>query len=128
MKNDIIHLYIRTLPGYFSYPLWKHRYKISHHDVLSLQFSAIMTTLLRILLWVSIRSILSTTALDAPCDIFASGSTPCVAAHSTVRALFSTFNGPLYQVKRSSDNTPLNISVVSTGGTADFASQVCSLY
>ena len=62
-------------------------------------------------------------AIQLPCDIFASGSTPCVAAHSTVRALFSTFNGSLYQVKRSSDNNTLNISVISTGGYADAASQ-----
>eukprot|EP01084_Bolivina_argentea_P047550 87622_1 len=41
-------------------------------------------------------------AIQAPCDIFASGGTPCVAAHSTVRALFGDFNGPLYQIKRAS--------------------------
>ena len=39
-----------------------------------------------------------------PCDIYAAGGTPCVAAHSTTRALFGTYNGPLYQVRRSSDN------------------------
>jgi non-reducing end alpha-L-arabinofuranosidase len=27
-------------------------------------------------------------AVTGPCDIYASGGTPCVAAHSTVRALF----------------------------------------
>ena len=63
-------------------------------------------------------------AIEGPCDIFASGSTPCVAAHSTVRALFGAFNGALYQVKRASDNTTIDISVVSTGGYADAASQV----
>ncbi len=40
-----------------------------------------------------------------PCDIYASGGTPCVAAHSTVRALFTAYNGNLYQVRRASDNT-----------------------
>eukprot|EP01084_Bolivina_argentea_P020418 37967_1 len=65
----------------------------------------------------------STIAAQGPCDIFASGGTPCVAAHSTVRALFSAFNGPLYQVKRTSDNAIRDISVVSTGGAADAASQ-----
>ena len=35
-----------------------------------------------------------------PCDLFAQGGTPCVAAHSTVRALFSAYTGPLYAVKR----------------------------
>ena len=67
--------------------------------------------------------ITSCTSIQLPCDIFASGSTPCVAAHSTVRALFASFNGPLYQIKRSSDNTTLNISVTSTGGYADAKSQ-----
>eukprot|EP01084_Bolivina_argentea_P020420 37970_1 len=62
-------------------------------------------------------------AIEAPCDIFASGQTPCVAAHSTVRSLFGAFNGPLYQVKRASDNTTHDISVISTGGIADAASQ-----
>lgn len=31
-----------------------------------------------------------------PCDIYASVGTPCVAAHSTVRALYAAYNGPLY--------------------------------
>ena len=36
-----------------------------------------------------------------PCDIYASAGTPCVAAHSTVRALFGAYNGRLYQVRRA---------------------------
>jgi hypothetical protein len=39
-----------------------------------------------------------------PCDIYASAGTPWVAAHSTTRALFAAYNGPLYQVRRASDN------------------------
>jgi hypothetical protein len=62
-------------------------------------------------------------ATSGPCDIYASGGTPCVAAHSTTRALYSTYNGPLYQVKRSSDNTTRDIGVVSAGGPADSAAQ-----
>ncbi|HVU68945.1 MAG TPA: arabinofuranosidase catalytic domain-containing protein, partial [Ktedonobacteraceae bacterium] len=58
-----------------------------------------------------------------PCDIYASGGTPCVAAHSTVRALYSAYNGNLYQVRRSSDNTTLNIGVLSAGGYANSAAQ-----
>jgi non-reducing end alpha-L-arabinofuranosidase len=57
-----------------------------------------------------------------PCDIYATGGTPCVAAHSTVRALYSSYRGNLYQVRRSSDNTTRNIGTL-TGGTADAASQ-----
>src|ERR1700753_1326557 len=60
----------------------------------------------------SALSIASTPARAAgslPCDLYASGGTPCVAAHSSVRALFSAYNGNLYQVRRASDNTTLNI-------------------
>lgn len=42
-------------------------------------------------------------AAKCPCDIYKDGGTPCVAAHSTVRALFSSYNGPLYQVRRLPD-------------------------
>ena len=57
------------------------------------------------------------------CDIYASGGTPCVAAHSTVRALFGAYNGRLYQVKRSSDNTSIDIGTLNTGGFANAAAQ-----
>ena len=57
------------------------------------------------------------------CDIYASGGTPCIAAHSTVRALYGTYNGNLYQVRRSSDNTTRNIAVLTAGGTADGPAQ-----
>ena len=58
-----------------------------------------------------------------PCDIYASGSTPCVAAHSTVRALYGGYNSSLYQVRRASDNTTMDIGVLSTGGYANAAAQ-----
>ncbi|MEV5769598.1 arabinofuranosidase catalytic domain-containing protein, partial [Micromonospora sp. NPDC052213] len=58
-----------------------------------------------------------------PCDIYAAGGTPCVAAHSTTRALFSAYGGNLYQVRRSSDNATRNIGLVSAGGYADAAAQ-----
>src|ERR1700690_1520063 len=57
------------------------------------------------------------------CDIFASGSTPCRAAHSTVRALYGAYKGNLYQVTRASDNTTKDIGVLATGGFADGAAQ-----
>lgn len=59
----------------------------------------------------------------APCDIYASGGTPCVAAHSTTRSLYGSYGGPLYQVIRESDWQTLNISPVSTGGVANAAAQ-----
>ncbi|MER7668183.1 alpha-L-arabinofuranosidase B [Kitasatospora sp. NPDC096128] len=62
-------------------------------------------------------------AAEGPCDIYAAGSTPCVAAHSTTRALFGSYNGPLYQVRRASDGTSHDIGVLSAGGVADAAAQ-----
>jgi hypothetical protein len=62
-------------------------------------------------------------AASLPCDIYASGGTPCVAAHSTTRALYGTYNGPLYQVRRSSDNATRDIGVLSAGGVANAAAQ-----
>ena len=63
-----------------------------------------------------------------PCDIYAAAGDPCVAAHSTTRALYSSYNGPLYQVMRQSDGKTLDIGVVQpsatdAGGYADAAAQ-----
>jgi hypothetical protein len=57
-----------------------------------------------------------------PCDIYAAADQTCVAAHSTVRALFGAYDGPLYQVKRA-DGTTQDIPVLSPGGFADSAVQ-----
>ncbi|OGM51258.1 putative fungal alpha-L-arabinofuranosidase [Aspergillus bombycis] len=58
-----------------------------------------------------------------PCDIYSSGGTPCVAAHSTTRALYSAYTGPLYQVKRGSDGTTTDIAPLSAGGVANASAQ-----
>jgi hypothetical protein len=60
---------------------------------------------------------------QCPCDIYQAASTPCVAAHSTVRALYAAYSGKLYQVRRASDKTTKDISVVSAGGYADSSVQ-----
>ena len=65
----------------------------------------------------------ATAAATGPCDIYASGGTPCVAAHSTVRALYGSYSGNLYQVRRSSDNATRNVGLLAAGGTADAAAQ-----
>jgi hypothetical protein len=62
-------------------------------------------------------------ATAQPCDIYAAAGTPCVAAHSTVRALYASYGGNLYQVRRSSDNTTRSIGVLAPGGFADAAAQ-----
>jgi hypothetical protein len=58
-----------------------------------------------------------------PCDIYASAGTPCVAAHSTTRALFGAYGGALYQVRRASDSATTNIGTLSAGGYANAAAQ-----
>lgn len=63
------------------------------------------------------------TAADGPCDIYQAAGNVCVAAHSTVRSLFSDYDGPLYQVRRASDNMTKDIPVLSPGGFADAAQQ-----
>ncbi|WEO93268.1 alpha-L-arabinofuranosidase B [Streptomyces sp. FXJ1.172] len=65
----------------------------------------------------------SQAATRQPCDIYAAGGTPCVAAHSTTRALYATYNGPLYQIKRASDNATKDIGLLSAGGYANAAAQ-----
>src|SRR5689334_12631650 len=62
-----------------------------------------------------------------PCDIYADAGDPCVAAHSTTRALYASYNGPLYEILRQSDGKTLNIGVMQpvaspvpdAGGYAD---------
>jgi hypothetical protein len=68
---------------------------------------------------------------QGPCDIYAAAGDSCVAAHSTTRALYASYSGPLYQVFRQSDGKTLDIgivqpvaaSVADAGGYADAAAQ-----
>jgi non-reducing end alpha-L-arabinofuranosidase len=65
---------------------------------------------------------------QGPCDIYAAAGDPCVAAHSTTRALYASYNGPLYKVLRQSDGKSLDIGVVKpsvsdAGGYANAAAQ-----
>jgi non-reducing end alpha-L-arabinofuranosidase len=65
----------------------------------------------------------SQAAAQGPCDIYAAGGTPCVAAHSTTRALYGNYAGALYQVRRSSDNATRDVGPLSAGGVANAATQ-----
>jgi non-reducing end alpha-L-arabinofuranosidase len=70
----------------------------------------------------------SNTRPKGPCDIYAAAGDPCVAAHSTTRALYASYTGPLYQVLRQSDGKTLDIGVVQPaasdpGGYANAAAQ-----
>jgi non-reducing end alpha-L-arabinofuranosidase len=68
---------------------------------------------------------------QGPCDIYGEAGTPCVAAHSTTRGLYASYNGPLYQVKRRSDGSTLDVGIVrpsatpvaDAGGYADAGAQ-----
>jgi non-reducing end alpha-L-arabinofuranosidase len=60
---------------------------------------------------------------SAPCDIYATGNTPCVAAHSTTRALYSAYSGALYQVRRASDKSTKDVPVLAAGGFVDASVQ-----
>src|SRR3954465_6658811 len=63
-------------------------------------------------------------APQGPCDIYAAAGTPCVAAHSTTRALYAAYAGPLYRVTRQSDGASLDVGVVpAAGGYANAAAQ-----
>ena len=52
------------------------------------------------------------TPSEGPCDIYKTAGTPCAAAYSMVRALSTTYSGPLYQVRNGS-----SASNTGTGGT-----------
>jgi non-reducing end alpha-L-arabinofuranosidase len=56
-----------------------------------------------------------------PCDIYAAASpaTPCCGAYSTVRKLYSTYTGPLYQVRRTTGGTTMDINPGTPGADQD---------
>ena len=61
-----------------------------------------------------------------PCDILGAAGNPCVAAHSTVRALYGAYGGRLYNVTRSAQGKPtesMDVHALAPGGFADAAAQ-----
>ena len=75
------------------------------------------------MLMMAIPAAAAAAAAAGPCDIYAAGLTPCVAAHSTVRALYGSYAGPLYQLQRTpaAGNARKDIAVRGAGGKADAA-------
>ena len=61
-------------------------------------------------------------SVSGPCDIYSRAGNPCVAAHSTVRALLGTYNGKLYQVRNAAGATK-DITTLAPGGFADGLAQ-----
>jgi hypothetical protein len=45
--------------------------------------------------------LVSTAVAEGPCDILGAAGNTCVAAHSTVRALYAGYSGPLYRLDRT---------------------------
>ena len=64
----------------------------------------------------------SVSAAEGPCDIYAKAGTPCVAAHSMVRALYANYSGNLYQVRRA-DGQLKDIPAETPGGYANTSLQ-----
>ena len=65
--------------------------------------------------------LLDLSAPQGPCDILGAAGNPCVAAHSTVRALYAAYAGPLYTVFHQQRNKSADIHVLKPGGFADVA-------
>jgi len=78
--------------------------------------------------------VVSAVGIKGPCDIYGAADTPCVAAHSVVRALYGSYDGPLYQVRREKDNQTKEIGVLTAGGFADskaqdaFCTSMCTVH
>ncbi|KAJ9455959.1 putative alpha-L-arabinofuranosidase B [Diplonema papillatum] len=62
-------------------------------------------------------------AAAGPCDLYEAAGTPCVAAHSVVRALYDAYSGPLYEVQRASDGAFCNVTLLAAGGVSNATGQ-----
>jgi hypothetical protein len=58
-----------------------------------------------------------------PCDIYASYGISCAAAYSMTRAMYASYDGPLYQVQRASNGATADIGLLSAGGDVNAAEQ-----
>ena len=102
------------------------------HFLVTLALAFILPVVMMIVLAMSgVGTNVTLSRPEGPCDIYAAAGTPCVAAHSSTRALYASYNGPLYQVMRQSDGKTLDIGVVQpstlpvpdAGGYANTAAQ-----
>ena len=63
--------------------------------------------------------LLPASAAEGPCDILAAAGNDCVAAHSTVRALYATYAGPLYRLTRpAAGNASADVKARAPGSGA----------
>jgi hypothetical protein len=56
---------------------------------------------------------------SAPCDILQAANTPCVAAYSMVRPIYSSYKGALYQVRSKADKNSVKDVPIADHGFAD---------
>jgi hypothetical protein len=80
------------------------------------------------LLWAEVMGWISEPVPSSPptgsvCDIYAYYGTPCVGAYSMTRAMYSDYDGSLYQVQRASDNQTADIGPLAPGGDVDASQQ-----
>ncbi len=76
---------------------------------------ALPVTIMMIIMFAGTGCNVSQTRPEGPCDIYTAAGNPCMTAHSSTRALYKSYNGPLYQVMRQSDGKTLDIGVVQPG-------------
>lgn len=62
-------------------------------------------------------------AASLPCDTYAAAGTPCVGAFSLLRALRAGYDGPLYYVRRATDNTTTAVPLSAPGGLVNASAQ-----
>lgn len=70
-----------------------------------------------------LATLASSAAAALPCDTYLAAGTPCVGAYSTIRTLTSTYSGPLYVVRRATDNTTRAIPQKAGTGYPDTSVQ-----
>ena len=87
------------------------------------QRSALRPVRRTLLISLLVGSASSVLAAEGPCDIYEAAKTPCVAAHSTTRALYAAYNGAHYLVRRTSEKQTKVIYPLSAGGVANMAAQ-----
>lgn len=79
----------------------------------------ILTKIVAFVIWFATVAAVNIFSVPLPGDIAQNAGTPLVATHSMTRALYSSYNGRLFQVRRTSDGATKDISVARAGGYVD---------
>ena len=65
------------------------------------------------------------TADEGPCDILEAAGNPCFAAHSTTRALYASYKGPLYNITKQQNNKVTVLFSLSLALSLSLSLSVC---